>query len=363
MAVKKKKIKTGGMTLEEAKRKINDPNYNVMSGRIEKDKNVQTGPNKRRITKEDMMNIGMGVLPFSRIPKFLSRIPQMLKPSQRFQKLVTNTQRTKTQPLPKPRPKSLRSTAVTKPRATQLKKPSTAVTSRSNVSRMSPTNAKRFQQMVNRAVLTTGISELVKPKKSVSDTKPKPKKTKGEITGSELNLPKKKKESKVAPKKAPVKKKRSNIVQKGGKPTSSYDAQFTYDNLVKRGGKKFAKARMSPENYAKVKKKAGGGAMKKTMKMTGGGSLKAVPEGNKGKGLSKLPTEVRNKMGYMKKGGKLTSNKAKINKVTTGLRKAVKAHTGQAKMLSSIKLNKGGKVIKMRGGGAATKGLRFNRGY
>jgi hypothetical protein len=32
-----------------------------------------------------------------------------------------------------------------------------------------------------------------------------------------------------------------------------------------------------------------------------GGSLKAVPEGNKG--LKKLPTDVRNKMGYMKKGG------------------------------------------------------------
>ena len=358
MAVNKKKIKTGGLTLEEAKRKINDPNYNVMSGRIEKDKNVQTGPNKRRITKEDMMNIGMGVLPFSRIPKFLSRIPQMLKPSQRFQKLVTNTQRTKTQPLPKPRPKSLRSTAVTKPRATQLKKPSTAVTPRSNVSRMSPTNAKRFQQMVNRAVLTSGVSELVKPKKSVADTKPKTKKIKGVTTGPELDLPKKKKTPKVATKKAPVKKKRSNIVG-----SSTYDPQFTYDNLVKKGGKKFAKARMSPENYAKVKKKAGGGTMKRTMKMTGGGSLKPVPEGNKGKGLSKLPTEVRNKMGFMKKGGKLTSNKAKINKVTTGLRKAVKAHTGQAKMLSSIKLNKGGKVIKMRGGGAATKGLRFNRGY
>ena len=27
-------------------------------------------------------------------------------------------------------------------------------------------------------------------------------------------------------------------------------------------------------------------------------NLKPVPEGNKGKGLSKLPTEVRNKMGY-----------------------------------------------------------------
>lgn len=59
----------------------------------------------------------------------------------------------------------------------------------------------------------------------------------------------------------------------------------------------------------------------KPMSMKGGGSLKPVPEGNKGKGLSKLPTEVRNKMGFMKKGGKL---------------------------------------MKMRGGGAATRGLMFN---
>ena len=34
-----------------------------------------------------------------------------------------------------------------------------------------------------------------------------------------------------------------------------------------------------------------------------GGSLKSVPAGNKG--LKKLPTEVRNKMGFMKKGGKV----------------------------------------------------------
>ena len=32
-----------------------------------------------------------------------------------------------------------------------------------------------------------------------------------------------------------------------------------------------------------------------------GKKLKPVPEGNKG--LGKLPTEVRNKMGFMKKGG------------------------------------------------------------
>jgi len=51
------------------------------------------------------------------------------------------------------------------------------------------------------------------------------------------------------------------------------------------------------------------------------GGLKPVPEGNKG--LGKLPSPVRNKMGYMKKGG----------------------------------------VVKMRGGGAATRGMNFNRGY
>ena len=47
-----------------------------------------------------------------------------------------------------------------------------------------------------------------------------------------------------------VKKKRSNI-----KGSSSYDAQFTYDKLKERGGKKFAEGRMSKENFAKVKKK------------------------------------------------------------------------------------------------------------
>jgi hypothetical protein len=41
----------------------------------------------------------------------------------------------------------------------------------------------------------------------------------------------------------------------------------------------------------------------KRKKMMGGGSLKAVDPKTQ-KGLSKLPTEVRNKMGYMKKGGR-----------------------------------------------------------
>ena len=46
-------------------------------------------------------------------------------------------------------------------------------------------------------------------------------------------------------------------------------------------------------------------AGKKPKKMASGGGLKEVPEDNTG--LSKLPTEVRNKMGYMKEGGKTES--------------------------------------------------------
>ena len=57
-------------------------------------------------------------------------------------------------------------------------------------------------------------------------------------------------------------------------------------------------------------------------------NLKDIPEGNKGKGLSQLPTPVRNKMGFMKKGG-MVKKRAK----------------------SSSK--------KSRGTGAATKGTKF----
>ena len=55
--------------------------------------------------------------------------------------------------------------------------------------------------------------------------------------------------------------------------------------------KKFSK------NVAKQNEKA----IKEIKKAVGG--LKDVPPGNKGKGLSKLPTPVRNKMGFKKKGG------------------------------------------------------------
>jgi len=44
--------------------------------------------------------------------------------------------------------------------------------------------------------------------------------------------------------------------------------------------------------------------MNRPMYKAGGKTLKAVPKGKK-KSLGKLPTKVRNKMGFMKKGGKV----------------------------------------------------------
>ena len=57
----------------------------------------------------------------------------------------------------------------------------------------------------------------------------------------------------------------------------------------------------------KPKMSYGGSIGSKKYNYAAGGSvtnnLKPVPQGNKGKGLSKLPTQVRNKMGFMRKGG------------------------------------------------------------
>ena len=55
----------------------------------------------------------------------------------------------------------------------------------------------------------------------------------------------------------------------------------------------------------------------RTMRMAkNGGSLKSIPKGKKGKGLSKLPKKVRNKMGYMKEGGSTFPDLTGDGKVT-----------------------------------------------
>ena len=72
-------------------------------------------------------------------------------------------------------------------------------------------------------------------------------------------------------------------------------------------------------------------------KMNKGGALKDIPEGNKG--LPKLPTEVRNKMGFKKDGGLVSATKK----------------------LKAQGLTHGGPVRgKARGMGAATKGGGYN---
>jgi len=65
--------------------------------------------------------------------------------------------------------------------------------------------------------------------------------------------------------------------------------------------KKYKDASYSEKNkMLNVATMAMGGRIKKKM----GGSLKTVDK-SKNPGLAKLPTKVRNKMGYMKKGGKV----------------------------------------------------------
>jgi len=58
----------------------------------------------------------------------------------------------------------------------------------------------------------------------------------------------------------------------------------------------------SPDNMT-IKEREEARRVKEMEKKKDGGALKSVPSGNKG--LSKLPTEVRNNMGYMKSGGKV----------------------------------------------------------
>ena len=51
-------------------------------------------------------------------------------------------------------------------------------------------------------------------------------------------------------------------------------------------------------------------------------------------GLKKLPTKVRNKMGYAKEGGVV---KNKLKEITTALNKASKMHAAQANVLANIR--------------------------
>ena len=130
---------------------------------------------------------------------------------------------------------------------------------------------------------------------------------------------------------------------------------------MKRGGKAMKKRT----------KRMGGGMMKKRMKQ-GGKALKKV-DAKKNPGLSKLPTEVRNKMGFMKRGG-VAKQKMVIGGIARGINKLLSKKdktSGQGKPAGKPALpkkpsNKGGgmdakaKRSKRMGGGMMKK--RMKRG-
>ena len=89
------------------------------------------------------------------------------------------------------------------------------------------------------------------------------------------------------------------------------------------------------------------------VKKMGGGSLKAVPAGNKG--LKKLPTEVRNKMGFMKKGGVVSDTKKKQFKANQAGQKATNK--------KAMKVAKGVLNVVVPAVGAAEVGKKIARKF
>jgi hypothetical protein len=112
-----------------------------------------------------------------------------------------------------------------------------------------------------------------------------------------------------------------------------------------------------------IKKSVGEEFMKadKGKKFGSGGALKAV-DSSDNPGLSKLPTEVRNKMGYMKKGGMAKKGMkeggmADMAQDKKTVKKAVGMHEKQlhgGKKSNLTTLKKGG-MTKMKSGGMAKK--------
>ena len=114
-----------------------------------------------------------------------------------------------------------------------------------------------------------------------------------------------------------------------------------------------------------IKKSVGEEFMKadKGRKFKEGGALKET-NSSENPGLSKLPTEVRNKMGYMKKGGMAKKDMAQDKKT---VKKAVgmhekQLHGGKKSDLAALKkggmakMAKGGMTKCAKGGGIEKKG-------
>ena len=193
-------------------------------------------------------------------------------------------------------PKKTGTNLVTIPKGTNIvKKKTTSLTTIPKLSGAATGNKilnflKRNKGKIGAGAVATLLPFAIGTDKNVGEGKNigggnKDKKPKKDFTPKVKKSPTPEVKIKKLPK-APTKtqkKSRSNI-----KGSSSYDAQFTYDNLVKRGGKKFAKARMSPENYAKVKKLSVGDKV----------GLKDLPPKSINPGIHKLPAKAKMNMGF-----------------------------------------------------------------
>ena len=121
--------------------------------------------------------------------------------------------------------------------------------------------------------------------------------------------------------------------------------------MYKKGGVSVGPKKRS-EHMKKLKNKLEKKA-KDRMGLKMGGSLKSVPAGNKG--LKKLPTEVRNKMGFMKKGGVVSDTKKKQFKANQAGQKATNK--------KAMKVAKGVLNVVVPAVGAAEVGKKIARKF
>jgi hypothetical protein len=121
----------------------------------------------------------------------------------------------------------------------------------------------------------------------------------------------------------------------------------------------FAKKAGVPQSVGKEFNQADKGR-----KFSKGGDMKSV-DMEKNPGMAKLPTAVRNKMGYMKKGGMAEGGKSDMKQDKSMMQRAVNKHEGRLHKGSAMtKLNMGGMAASKMGSvkssssrdGIATKG-------
>lgn len=149
-------------------------------------------------------------------------------------------------------------------------------------------------------------------KNTVATSKPKaaPEKFKGEIKGPKKIENKKVEKSLIKPSvktkkvEAPKSKREERINKRTQKVA---DRKMKMEKPTRLEKKEARIDKRTDRVIERKEKKAGIKAAKARLKAARrlqSGGLKDVPEGSKGKGLSKLPTAVRNKMGFKRYGGK-----------------------------------------------------------